>query len=81
MDLILSYDFDVPVTTYSNLAPASVTLDLTATGGYPAMHKGYYLTAVDAVIPISPLILNHSWSIHAWVKIRSMNVDSMMNPD
>ena len=65
--MIRSYEFNVPLTTYSN--QESVSLDLTASGGHPAIYRGYYINANDAHIPINPLILNHSWSIHAWVMI------------
>ena len=52
MDLILSYEFNVPVTTYTNAAPSADTLDITATGGNPAFHRGYYIYATEAHIPI-----------------------------
>ena len=74
-DLILSYEFNVPVTTYSNQAPSSVTLDLHSSGGAPAIYRGYTI-AQAAHIPLYPLILNHSWSIHAWIMIWSTQSNS-----
>ena len=67
--MILSYEFNVPLTTYSNQESAS--LNLNASGGHPSIYRGYYINSNDAHIPINPLILNHSWSIHVWIMIWS----------
>ena len=79
MDLILSYEFNVPVIFYANVAPAADTLVITATGGNPAFHRGYYIFDTDARIPIQTLKLNHSWSIHAWIMIWTLQGGSDVN--
>ena len=79
MDLVLSYFFNVPVTTYANVAAAADALDITATGGNPAIHRGYAILNNAANIPIPTLKLNHSWSIHSWIMIWTLHGGSDVN--
>ena len=48
-------------------------MDATGVDGYPAIYRGYYINDSSAHILVSGLILNHSWSVHAWVLINNPN--------
>ena len=58
----------MPIEVYANTAASTSSADITGSGGQPAIYRGYYINASDAHIPIS-LVLNHTWSIHAWILI------------
>ena len=48
-------------------------MDATGVDGYPAIYRGYYINASSAHILVSGLVLNHSWSVHAWILIKGTN--------
>ena len=84
IDLILSYKLDIPKSNWTNLAAGSVVNSLTATGtsGAPAMHRGYYVPDTSAQITLSgSLILNHTFSVHAWVMLSTVSDNSVFSKD
>ena len=70
-ELVLSYDFNKPFKTFSNDV-SGVPLDITPTvdgpSGRPAKNRGIYFDGTNnGYIEIPGLLLNHSFSFHAWV--------------
>ena len=71
--LTLEYDFNVPSETYRNLVDDS--LIAVGANGYPAIYRGYYINDASAHILIQNLVLNQSWSVHAWILIKGNNTN------
>jgi hypothetical protein len=77
-DLVLSLSFDVPKTTYTNAGNATTeiaTVSATTSGkaGYPVKKRGLNFDGgADGFLDVSDLKLSHSFSVHAWVYVRTL---------
>ena len=84
IDLILSYKLDIPKSEWLNLVSGSVVWSLTSTGstGAPAIHRGYYVPDTSAQITLSEsLILNHTFSVHAWIMLSTVGDNTVFSKD
>ena len=79
--LIISYDFNYPLTQFANQGSAGAAFDavtvLDGVSGQPAKDRGLYFDSVgNGYVPIDNLYLSHTFSIHSWI-LTEVHTDSM----
>jgi hypothetical protein len=84
-EMALSYAFNVPALTFANSGHAG-TLDITSTvdapAGNPAKNRGLYFNGSnDGFVEIPGLLLSHTFSVHAWVKIATLGDLTLLSKD
>ena len=73
--LVLSYMFNAPLTSYENTGSAGVSYNVTPTRSNPSAHpakdRGLYWDGTNqGYIEIPSLLLPHSFSVHTWVLMK-----------
>ena len=74
--MIISYDFNVPSSTFANSGSGG-TLSATSTivnaSGNPAKNRGVYFEGTDdGYLSIPAFTLNHTMSLHAWILLKTI---------
>jgi hypothetical protein len=75
--LLLSYSFNTPAVSFTNdstntYTNSSFTLTVTRVNpaGHPARKRGLYFDgASNGFIPVSGLLLSHTFAVHAWILV------------
>ena len=82
-ELIISFNFLVPKTTFTSTGAATQGDDIAApapgdefyavsNGGYPAPYRGFYIADNTSYVSLLEVILNKDFAVHAWIKIETV---------